>query len=641
MMVTMLSCFFLIAILPKDDGRAAEKEVIGIEAAIEKTNWEIGSVISKDDIIVKLIYEDGTTERLVSQEFSIISETTILEGENKITVRYIDGVKSCVSSVIVQGVEKEVETIQVSLKTDRGYGLGKIISLDDIIVTAQYNTGDEKEVSAECKILNSEIKQLGKNIVTITYQYGTRTVESNLQIEGMEVALEKISVEYQGEKNIPANGEIDSSKIIVTGYYNNDKSQMLTGFYVLPYNIEQGKLTVITVKYDNLEASFVVCGIAAIETMPPTETVSPTETVPPMDTMLPIETVPPSETMPPTIIPTYIVPTHMVPTPPEDTSAPKETETPKETESLPTFFTPVVPTSTVQPSLPKLVDYTMESTLKGLVFSSDKTLYNIYTNKNFICNFNTRNIKKIQYQFVKQGESLKNKWKTVSNNKLEFKKTGKYVIYIKFIAFNGSETIEKTQGFVLDKSKPSIKGVANNKTYKKKVTIKCSDSLSGIKTIMLNGKKIVKNYTVSKNGKYSLVAKDKANNQKKVTFRISIPKPAAPKPKPSTPKPSTPKPATPRPATPKPTKPKTVPVKSIRLSSSFIKMSVGTSKTIGIVVSPSNATNKTVIWRSTDSNVVSVSSNGRVTARKKGTAYIYVVSKSNSSVTARCSVRVE
>lgn len=72
----------------------------------------------------------------------------------------------------------------------------------------------------------------------------------------------------------------------------------------------------------------------------------------------------------------------------------------------------------------------------------------------------------------------------------------------------------------IDNVKPVVKGVKNNKTYKKKVKITFSDKQSGIKSATLNGKKIKSGKKVSKKGKYTLIVKDKAGNKTTVKFKI-------------------------------------------------------------------------------------------------------------------------
>ena len=75
----------------------------------------------------------------------------------------------------------------------------------------------------------------------------------------------------------------------------------------------------------------------------------------------------------------------------------------------------------------------------------------------------------------------------------------------------------------IDKTKPTIKGVKNKKTYKKSITIKFSDK-SGIKKATLNGKKIKSGKKIKKNGKYTLIVIDKAGNVNKIKFVVKIKK---------------------------------------------------------------------------------------------------------------------
>ncbi len=79
---------------------------------------------------------------------------------------------------------------------------------------------------------------------------------------------------------------------------------------------------------------------------------------------------------------------------------------------------------------------------------------------------------------------------------------------------------EKTLTFKTDKTAPTVKGVKHKKVYRKAVTVKFSDKVSGIKKATLNGKSVKSGKKVDKIGKYTLLVKDKAGNQTKVRFTI-------------------------------------------------------------------------------------------------------------------------
>ena len=78
-------------------------------------------------------------------------------------------------------------------------------------------------------------------------------------------------------------------------------------------------------------------------------------------------------------------------------------------------------------------------------------------------------------------------------------------------------------------------------------------------------------------------------------------------------------------------------VTGISLNKTSTTIVVGNSETLTATISPSNATNKTITWTSSDTSIATVS-NGKITAKKAGTATI--TAKSNNGKTATCKVTV-
>lgn len=90
------------------------------------------------------------------------------------------------------------------------------------------------------------------------------------------------------------------------------------------------------------------------------------------------------------------------------------------------------------------------------------------------------------------------------------------------------------------------------------------------------------------------------------------------------------------------TKPAASKVKVIKVSLNYSKIYItkGKSKTLKVTVSPTNAANKSVSWSSSNKKIATVSSKGKVTAKKAGTAVITVKAKDGSGKKATCKVVV-
>lgn len=83
-----------------------------------------------------------------------------------------------------------------------------------------------------------------------------------------------------------------------------------------------------------------------------------------------------------------------------------------------------------------------------------------------------------------------------------------------------------------------------------------------------------------------------------------------------------------------------VAVTGVTLDKTSLSLAPNGSSTLKATVAPSNASNKGVTWTSSDTTVATVSSTGKVTAKKDGTATITVTTK-DGGFTATCTVTVK
>ncbi|MFA6309128.1 MAG: leucine-rich repeat protein [Clostridia bacterium] len=82
------------------------------------------------------------------------------------------------------------------------------------------------------------------------------------------------------------------------------------------------------------------------------------------------------------------------------------------------------------------------------------------------------------------------------------------------------------------------------------------------------------------------------------------------------------------------------PVKSVKLNRNSITLNRGKTFKLTATINPSNASNRKITWRSGNSKIATVSPTGKITAKSKGTTYIYVYTV-DGKYTARCRVIIK
>ena len=81
-----------------------------------------------------------------------------------------------------------------------------------------------------------------------------------------------------------------------------------------------------------------------------------------------------------------------------------------------------------------------------------------------------------------------------------------------------------------------------------------------------------------------------------------------------------------------------IPVTHVQISPAPQTMNVGETATLSAMVFPENATNKKVVWSSSNPNVVSVNAYGQVTANAPGIAYVFATAQDNQEISDACTI---
>lgn len=77
----------------------------------------------------------------------------------------------------------------------------------------------------------------------------------------------------------------------------------------------------------------------------------------------------------------------------------------------------------------------------------------------------------------------------------------------------------------------------------------------------------------------------------------------------------------------------------IEINETIQEMQVGENKTLTATIKPSNVTNKNITWKSSDENIVAVSSNGKIEAKKSGAVEIIASTSNGKTSTIRINVK--
>lgn len=206
---------------------------------------------------------------------------------------------------------------------------------------------------------------------------------------------------------------------------------------------------------------------------------------------------------------------------------------------------------------------------------------------------------------------------TVKDNKLVAVGNGTTTVKALAMPYGSATEVKVTVGNAPKPAPKSVKlsksklSLYTGKTYKltAKVSpvnanqsVKWSSSNTKIATVDAKGK-----ITAKKAGTVKITATSKDNSKVKATCTVTVKQKA----------------------------------KSVKLNKKSVVIKKGKKYQLKATVSPKNTTNKALTWKSTNTKIATVSSKGKVTAKKKGKCYIKVTTKDGSKKSAKCKITVK
>lgn len=198
--------------------------------------------------------------------------------------------------------------------------------------------------------------------------------------------------------------------------------------------------------------------------------------------------------------------------------------------------------------------------------------------------------------------------------KLKLEAKGEYIVYAKVTDKAGNKVYVNSQGVVLLKEAPAVAGIQNGGVYYG--TVKAKVDKKYVVSVTSNGKNIAVSqdgtFTLSPtNGVQEIVVTDKAGNQTKMKITIYTSK--------------------------------KIKVKSIKITGISKQIAVGKKIQLTAGISPKNATNKKVTWKSSNKKYATVSSKGVVQTKKAGknkTVTITAIAKDGSGKKATYKIKI-
>lgn len=84
--------------------------------------------------------------------------------------------------------------------------------------------------------------------------------------------------------------------------------------------------------------------------------------------------------------------------------------------------------------------------------------------------------------------------------------------------------------------------------------------------------------------------------------------------------------------------PTTIEVTAIQINENIESLEIGKSKILTATITPSNATNKKITWKSSNESIATISTSGEIIAKKSGTVYITATSSNGKTSTIKINI---
>ncbi len=147
----------------------------------------------------------------------------------------------------------ELMSVVVTTKPSKlTYSEGEALDTTGLVVTAYYSNGTNEPVTDY--VVNTTALSVGTNVVTVTY--GGKTATFTVSVTAKQVLSIAITT-MPSKLEYAAGEELDTRGMVVTAYYDNNTSAVVSDYVVSGYSSTPGSKTVV-ITYHGKTASFTV-----------------------------------------------------------------------------------------------------------------------------------------------------------------------------------------------------------------------------------------------------------------------------------------------------------------------------------------------------------------------------------------------
>lgn len=199
-----------------------------------KTTYYEGDNFEKAGMVVKAVYNNGVKVEI--DDYTVTNGDSLSNGQTSVTISYTEEYSGTTKTATQNiTVKPNVQRIDVTTQpTKTTYTEGETFDKAGMVVTATFNDGSTRDVTAECVIEDGYKLTEGKTTVTVSYTLNGVTVKATVNIT-VEPAM--ITVTYDAHGGTFANGETTNTVVydpktynVVSGVYE-EPTDDIYGFY--------------------------------------------------------------------------------------------------------------------------------------------------------------------------------------------------------------------------------------------------------------------------------------------------------------------------------------------------------------------------------------------------------------------------